>query len=244
MDASPSASVSSPPAGRRAQPGQTLAEAPGWRRLLVAVAELMARSGSGGSERVRLHQARVSERIEALIAAPAPLRAPAPARPPAVVRALPRAIARGAEGPAGEVLAAVEAVSGALVWREGYVRPPAGLHARFAQCEIAAAGGPVVCRGMRLGLILFAPGCTYPMHAHPGVEESYACLAGAVSQNEEGVWTPGAMIVNRPGQLHRLTSETGGPSLLAYAWLGPGPRLAHAATRFLRATPRRRRDET
>lgn len=220
--------------------------APAWRRVVARLGERIAQGGShvgaGGSGNVREHQARVAAVTRDLAEGVLSLRAPTPARRPAAAGRLDQALARGRRGPEAPAIRAIEPLARALVWREGYMRPPAGLHGRFAQCEVAAPGGPVQCRDMRLGLILFAPGCVYPAHAHPGIEESYVCLAGAVSQNEAGLLTPGALILNRPDRVHRLRAETGGPSLLAYAWLGPAPRLARAATRFVRATPRRRRD--
>jgi dimethylpropiothetin dethiomethylase len=84
-------------------------------------------------------------------------------------------------------------------------------------------------------VVLFAPGCTYPAHAHDGIEESYICLSGAVSENHQGVYAPGSLIFNPPGSQHRITVSDREPSLLAYAWIGPEERLANQKMVFSRA---------
>jgi len=58
-------------------------------------------------------------------------------------------------------------------------------------------------------------------HAHNGITESYVCLSGAVSENHQGVYTPGSMIFNPPEQMHRITVSDVDPALLAYAWIAP-----------------------
>ncbi|MEM6729092.1 MAG: dimethylsulfonioproprionate lyase family protein, partial [Pseudomonadota bacterium] len=80
--------------------------------------------------------------------------------------------------------------------------------------------GPVVTDALIVGIVLFAPGCIYPAHAHEGITESYVCLSGAVSQNHQGVYAPGSMIFNPAGAKHRITVSEQEPALLAYAWTG------------------------
>ena len=41
--------------------------------------------------------------------------------------------------------------------------------------------GPIQAEGLILGLVLFAPGTTYPQHRHDEIEESYISLSGAWS---------------------------------------------------------------
>jgi dimethylpropiothetin dethiomethylase len=85
-----------------------------------------------------------------------------------------------------------------------------------------------------LGLVLFAPGCTYPAHAHKGITESYVCLSGSVSENDQGVYVPGSMIFNPPEHLHRITVSSRDPALLAYCWLGNRENLMHQKMVFSR----------
>ena len=94
--------------------------------------------------------------------------------------------------------------------------------------------GPVETREVILGLVLFAPGCTYPAHAHSGITESYVCLSGAVSENHQGVYAPGSMIFNPPEHLHRITVSDREPALLAYAWIGRPEDLAGQKMVFTR----------
>jgi dimethylpropiothetin dethiomethylase len=130
---------------------------------------------------------------------------------------------------------ALDAVSGALDWQYGYEKVPKGLHGKFAYAEIAGPNGPVETPEVILGLVLFAPGCTYPAHAHDGITESYICLSGAVSENHQGVWAPGSLILNPPHAMHRITVSDREPSLLAYAWMGPREKLAGQKLVFSRA---------
>jgi len=89
-----------------------------------------------------------------------------------------------------------------LSWQYGYEKVPKGLTNSYAYAELAGAQGPVVSHDIILGVVLFAPGCTYPAHAHKGITESYVCLSGAVSENHQGVYVPGSMIFNPPEHLH------------------------------------------
>ena len=77
-----------------------------------------------------------------------------------------------------------------------------------------------------LGFVLFAPGTTYPQHSHVGIEESYISVAGAWSENHAAVYAPGSLILNKPGDEHRITTGDLEPCLLAYAWVGAQERLA------------------
>ncbi|CAN0601484.1 unnamed protein product, partial [Ectocarpus sp. 12 AP-2014] len=73
-----------------------------------------------------------------------------------------------------------------------------------------------------------------PSHAHDGITESYVCLSGAVSENHQGVYAPGSMIFNPPGQQHRITVSNREPALMAYAWVGPKDKLADQKMVFSR----------
>jgi dimethylpropiothetin dethiomethylase len=94
--------------------------------------------------------------------------------------------------------------------------------------------GPVLSEELVLGLVLFAPGTTYPTHRHQGITESYFCLSGAISENDVGVYAPGSLILNPPEHPHRITTSAQEPSLLAYAWVGSPESLANQKMAFSR----------
>ena len=150
-------------------------------------------------------------------------------------RALAEAAGEGGLERHAPVIRSIEAVREHLSWLYGYDRIPKGLERKFAYSEIAGPNGPVLTDQVILGLVLFAPACTYPAHAHDGVTESYYCLSGAVSENHQGVYSPGSLIFNPPGHLHRITVSDLEPSLLAYAWIGPAEKLAGQKMAFSRA---------
>ena len=89
---------------------------------------------------------------------------------------------------------------------------PRGLARSYGYAEIAGPRGPVVTDELIVGVVLFAPGCIYPAHAHDGIMDSYVCLSGAVSQNYQGVYAPGAMIFNPAGAKHRITESDSEPA--------------------------------
>lgn len=131
-----------------------------------------------------------------------------------------RALDEGRQGALAQAVRALDAVAPYLSWQYGYDKVPKGLQQSYAYAELAGAQGPVVSDEIILGVVLFAPGCTYPAHAHKAITESYVCLSGAVSENHQGVYVPGSMIFNPPDHLHRITVGKQEPALLAYAWLG------------------------
>lgn len=133
---------------------------------------------------------------------------------------------------------AVESVAGELAWLYGYEKVSRGLARKYAYAEFAGPHGPVLAGEVILGVVLFAPGCTYPAHSHEGLTESYYVLSGAVSENDEGVWAPGSLILNPPGRRHRITVSDTEPALLAYAWHGPPERLAQQKMVFSRTAKR------
>jgi dimethylpropiothetin dethiomethylase len=121
-----------------------------------------------------------------------------------------------------------------LVWEYGYEKVPRGLEKKYAYAELVGPTGPVITDDIILGLVLFAPKCTYPAHAHDGITESYICLSGSVSENDQGVYAPGSLIFNPPEQLHRITVADNEPALLLYAWEGTNEKLANQKMVFTR----------
>lgn len=217
-------------------PALRLSERPDWVYLLREFYELYRHLSSGGSARIRGHQRAVREAISRTLRADARLLDRAPAAKPVTVH-LRRALDEGKGERHAPVVRAIEAISPWLDWEYGYEKVPKGLSGKFAYAELAGPAGPVETREVILGLVLFAPGCTYPAHAHDGITESYICLSGSVSENHQGVYAPGSLIFNPPETMHRITVSDREPSLLAYAWMGSEAKLASQKMVFARAGP-------
>lgn len=194
--------------------------------------EALYRYGSaGGSRAIRGHRKRVREALAAVIERNPPIIEREPAAKP-VVEHLARAIDLGARNVLGGLSRAFGRVDGHLTWEFGYERVPRGLERKYAYCEILGPKGPVKADTLILGFVLFAPGTTYPQHSHKDIEESYVSIAGAWSENDAAVYAPGSLILNRSEQEHRITTGELEPCLLAYAWIGPGERLATPGMKF------------
>lgn len=216
---------------------QTLRDCPNWRYLLQEYDELYRYLPAGGSDRIRGHQRKVREAISRLLKRNAPVQLQPRAEKP-VTAHLRRALDEGRTGVLAPVVRAFDALDSQLSWQYGYERVPKGLVQNFAYAELAGQNGPVVSDEIILGVVLFAPGCTYPAHAHKGITESYVCLSGAVSENHQGVYVPGSMIFNPPDHLHRITVGDREPALLAYAWIGDKADL-HAQKMVFTRGPRK-----
>lgn len=215
-------------------PEPRLRSAPDWRYLLAEFFDLYRAIPAGGSDQIRSHQRQAREAINRVLKANAPVALQPPAQKP-VTAHLRRALDQGCRGPMESINRALAAVGPALSWQYGYEKLPAALAESYAYAEIAGPQGPVVTTEIILGVVLFAPGCTYPAHAHQGITESYVCLSGAVSENHQGVYVPGSMIYNPPDHLHRITVGDREPALLAYVWLGQAADLAGQRMVFSRA---------
>lgn len=210
-------------------PDQTLhpalSEHPDWVYLLREVYELYRYSSAGGSPRIRAHMRRVRAAVSRLVKADPPMRPRCFAEKP-VSGHLNRALDKGQHSHLRPVLLGIERIRQELTWQYGYDRVPKALARKYAFCELAGPYAPVHSAEVTLGLVLFAPGCTYPAHAHRGITESYVCLSGAVSENHQGVYAPGSLIFNPPEHLHRITVSDLEPALLLYAWEGSEAALA------------------
>ncbi len=211
-----------------------LRDLPDWRYLLQEFYELYRYLPSGGSDRIRSHQRNVREGISRVLKANPAIRLQPPAQKP-VTAHLKRALDEGRGERMGKMVLALESVRGDLSWQYGYERVPKALQGAYAYAEVAGPNGPVVSAEIILGIVLFAPGCTYPAHAHQGITESYVCLSGAVSENHQGVYVPGSLIFNPPEHLHRITVGINEPALLAYAWMGTAADLQDQKMVFTRS---------
>lgn len=216
-----------------------LTDEPDWLYLLREIRELYRISGAGGSALIRSHQRAVREAIGKVIDANAEI-LPVEREVKPVTAHLRRAMENGRTAPLARLVATLDVVVDRLAWVYGYEKVPRGLDKKYAYAEIAGPNGPVLSNGVTLGLVLFGPKCTYPAHAHDGLTESYYVLSGAVSENDGGVWAPGSLIFNPPGQMHRITVSDREPALLAYAWHGQAEKLAGQKMVF----SRKKRTET
>ncbi len=210
-----------------------LADLPDWGYLLKEYYELYRFLSSGGSDRIRAHQRAVREAISRVLKANPPLEFNSPAEKPVNVH-LKRALDEGKLERTAPFIRSIESIQQHLIWQYGYEKVPRGLEKTYAYAEVAGPNGPILTDQVILGFVLFAPGCTYPSHAHDGISESYICLSGAVSENHQGVYAPGSMIFNPPEHTHRITVSNLEPALLAYAWIGPSDRLAKQKMVFSR----------
>lgn len=225
--------ASDPNADAPAPPKTRLRDAPDWLYLLREFYEMYRRSSAGGSARIRGHQRAVREMIAKEIDSNPPIQ-PQPHETKPVCAHLARALDNGRLERTAPVIRVIERLSDNLSWLYGYEKVPRGLRNKFAYAELMAPTGPIISDRLILGLVLFAPKCTYPTHSHDGVTESYYCLSGAVSENDDGVSAPGSMIFNPPGREHRITTSEREPCLLAYAWIGPQEKLSHQKMAFTR----------
>jgi dimethylpropiothetin dethiomethylase len=214
-----------------------LQDRPDWAYLLRDFYDLYRSLSAGGSATIRSHQRLVRETISRVIKSNAEVRETEGLAKP-VTAHLQRALDEGRQERHAPLIRAIETIRHHLVWQYGYEKVPRALERSYAYAELAGPTGPVVTDEVILGLVLFAPGCTYPAHAHDGITESYICLSGAVSENDQGVYAPGSLIFNPPGQVHRITVTDHKPSLLCYAWEGPRDKLANQKMVFSRETRR------
>jgi dimethylpropiothetin dethiomethylase len=213
---------------------QSLQSVPDWRYMLQEYDELYRFLPAGGSTRIAGHQRKVREAISRLLRRNAEVRLQPRALKP-VTAHLRRALDEGRQGVLAPAVRALDAVAPHLSWQYGYEKVPKGLQNGYAYAELAGSQGPVISDEIILGVVLFAPGCTYPAHAHKGITESYVCLSGAVSENHQGVYVPGSMIFNPPDHLHRITVGLREPALLAYAWIGAAEDLHSQKMVFTRS---------
>ncbi len=214
-------------------PIQRLSDLPDWTYILRDSYDLYRRLSAGGSIKIRSHQSAVREAISRVLKSNAEVREGEFVAKP-VNKHLTRALNNGRIERHGAFIRSIEAISHTLSWQYGYEKVPRGLERKFAYAEMAGPNGPVITDEIILGLVLFAPGCTYPAHAHDGIYESYVCLSGAVSENDQGVYAPGSLIFNPPQQLHRITVADQNPALLFYAWQGKPDKLQNQKMVFSR----------
>lgn len=212
----------------------SLRRLPDWGYLLMELYELYRYLPAGGSTKIRSHQRQVREAISRVQKSDARVQLQPPAEKP-VTAHLRRAVDQGLDDRMSGLVRTIDAVAGDFSWQYGYEKVPKGLATKYAYAEIAGPNGPILTTEIILGVVLFAPDCTYPAHAHQGITESYVCLSGSVSENHQGVYVPGSVIFNPPEHQHRITVSAREPALLAYAWMGAADDLKNQKMRFSRS---------
>ncbi len=213
------------PAEAPQTPAPPLSDCPNWLYLLREFDSLYRYGSAGGSRLIRSHRKRVRDALSSIIDSnPAVMRRQAATKP--VAAHLARAFDLGEKGAAQGMARTLSRVADQLTWEYGYEKVPKALEKKYAYCEILGPRGPVRAERLVLGFVLFAPRTTYPQHSHQEIEESYISIAGAWSENDVAVHAPGSLILNRPGNEHRITTADLEPCLLAYAWIGPEARLS------------------
>ncbi len=195
-----------------------------WAYLLQEVRRVYRNTSSGGSKIIREHQRTVGKALSAVHTVNPSLDFSEPTTLP-VCAHLDRALDNGKLGPMASFARAVERIRDVLAWRYGYESVPPKLADRYAYCELAGPRGPMITEEIIIGLVLFAPRCTYPQHSHRGITESYVAISGAFSENDLGVYAPGSIIFNRAAEVHRITTGQTEPCLLLYAWTGTAATL-------------------
>jgi dimethylpropiothetin dethiomethylase len=206
-----------------------------WHYLLREFWNVYRFSSAGGSKMIRSHQREVRDRLSAEMDTDPVLLNRDPIDLP-VCAWLGRALDQGLLERTAPLVRALRRVSDDLHWQYGYERVPRGLVKKYGYAELMGPNGPVESSKLILGLVLFGPGCTYPAHSHDGINESYICLSGVVSESNSGVYAPGSLLFNPPNEVHRMTTGDFEPTLLAYAWVGSQDKLHNQAMRFTRAS--------
>lgn len=193
---------------------------------------LLYRFGSaGGNPAIRSHLKEVRNRLNAELEQNPPVAFDQPNNLP-VCAWLNRAVDQGMNERTAPLVRALVRVQDQLTWRYGYERMRPGLARKYAYAELLGPNGPVVSKNLILGVVLFAPKCTYPEHSHDGISESYICLSGSISDSNYSVFSPGSLLFNPPKRAHRMTTGDFEPTLLAYAWTGEPEKLAHQKMDF------------
>ena len=210
-----------------------LRDCPSWKYLLQEFDALYRMGSSGGSGIIRSHRKRVRDQLSNAIKSN-PVILEKAATPLPVTAHLPRALDLGERGAMQGMARALREVSPHLEWEYGYEKLPKSLIKKYAYCEVLGPRGPVQADNLIIGFVLFAPSTTYPQHSHSEIEESYISIAGSWSENNSAVFSPGSLILNKPGSKHRITTGDIDPCLLAYAWTGPMERLISPDMNFSR----------
>jgi len=187
-----------------------------FKQVLSELHTIYNRLDSSEKETKR-HILSVRNTLSSLIEIPPPATNKKPELKP-VCRYLERAINTGRTGPFSTLCETLGPVSPDLGWEYGYETMPDHLYDSYAYTEIAGPKGSMYSENIAFGLVLLAPGCHYPEHRHPVIEESYLCISGSVTQNNDNVLTAGDFLYNPPGYIHSFIVNSIAACLLVYFW--------------------------
>jgi quercetin dioxygenase-like cupin family protein len=141
-----------------------------------------------------------------------------------VLRHWPKALA-GAAGIDRELAAALAELSPSFAWRQNpnYVRRPPSPEflSGYGYAVIAGPGG-LAPAGIAVGVLLLAPGLTYPAHAHPA-EEIYLVLDAASRWQRAGEpWREGigGAAIHHPPRVAHAMQAGEAPLCAIYLWRG------------------------
>jgi dimethylpropiothetin dethiomethylase len=202
-----------------------------WYRLLAGFYSGYENISCGGNNTIKQHKARILQRLQ-YYTHHVDLELVEPEQKP-VCKYLTQAIKNGMESWYLPILPAIGHMKKHLKWEYGYNHLPGNLKEKYAYTEVLGPRGPFIDKDLILGLLLLAPSAEYPKHKHPGIEESYLCLAGSVAYNDVGVFSTNTLIYVPPGETHQLSSDTEEPVLLAYAWLADQKTLKNASMEWV-----------
>jgi dimethylpropiothetin dethiomethylase len=208
-----------------ALPEPRVSDHPDWHYVLQEFYHAYRFGSAGGSAEIRRHLREVQRRISRCVGADPEITFQPPVTKP-VCAHLGRALDNGENERSQTFIRALAKIADLLVWQYGYDKMPRSLEKKYAYAELMGPRGPVICEDLILGLVLFAPKCSYPAHSHQDITESYLCLSGMISENHAGVYLPGSMILNQAGREHAITTSDTEPVLLTYAWVG-APSVLH-----------------
>ena len=197
---------------------------PDWHYVLQEFYHAYRFVSAGGSSEIRRHLRDVQKRLSRCVAADPEIVFQVPETKP-VCAHLGRALDNGEQETMQAFIRALAKITDQLIWQYGYDKMPRSLEKKYAYAEILGPRGPVICEDLILGIVLFAPKCSYPKHSHQEITESYLCLSGSVSENHAGVYPPGSMILNQSGREHAITTCDTEPVLLTYVWVGEAAML-------------------
>ncbi|WP_439531103.1 dimethylsulfonioproprionate lyase family protein [Marinobacter adhaerens] len=202
-----------------------------WQYLLREFWLLYRFGSAGGNPTIRSHLKEVRNKLNAELEKNPTVAFDQPNHLP-VCAWFNRAIDQGLNERTAPLARALMRVQEQLTWRYGYERMRPGLARKYAYAELLGPNGPVISENLILGVVLFAPKCTYPEHSHDGISESYICISGSISDSNYSVFSPGSLLFNPPKRAHRMTTGDFEPTLLAYAWTGKPEKLANQKMDF------------
>ncbi|MEC9491915.1 dimethylsulfonioproprionate lyase family protein [Flexistipes sp.] len=174
---------------------------------------------SGGSEEIKRHMVEVDN----LLAKELPLDTVNVAINPSVkpvCKYFEIAVDNGMKHKTNYVVTHLQKFTSILHWQYGYGKLPEEMKENYAYSEILGPRGLIKSSDIAVGVVLLAPGALYHYHEHPALTESYLNLSGYFSQNDQAVYPPESIVLNKPGKPHKITNDSSQPLLLAYIWTG------------------------